>query len=329
MNVRGNAIGLIRLLRTDWLRVLWIVGLTMLSAWVAAQPPMLARRIIDEALPAGSSALLLASAALLALAMIAREALRLIHEYMAAALGLRLTGRIRRELWQRLLHAPLQFFVQTQRGEILQRLIADAEVVQGAAIQSWPRLLYETAVALAAAVAMLRMNPPVAAMAIGLVLLAVAPGQAVGRFSRRLGSETRQLQVAMMQQAQERLEAIRLVKGFTAEEREAEQFRMNQLAWSRAELRAILLGQAYMNLPRILDSLAPMLVRAFLRRPQLLLLDEATAALDNENQALVQASIEALSRSCTIITVAHRLSTIANADLIIALNEGRAVEVRR
>ena len=58
------------------------------------------------------------------------------------------------------------------------------------------------------------------------------------------------------------------------------------------------------------------IARAFLKNAPILLLDEATSALDNENEQIVQASIEALMENRTVIVVAHRLSTIENADLI-------------
>ena len=59
------------------------------------------------------------------------------------------------------------------------------------------------------------------------------------------------------------------------------------------------------------------IARAFLKNAPVLLLDEATSALDNENEAIVQQSIESLMKNRTVIVVAHRLSTIENADIIV------------
>lgn len=68
------------------------------------------------------------------------------------------------------------------------------------------------------------------------------------------------------------------------------------------------------------------LARALLRRPKLLLLDEATSSLDNENERLVQAAIEKLQGELTIVVIAHRLSTVQQADQVIVLADGQVVE---
>jgi subfamily B ATP-binding cassette protein MsbA len=68
------------------------------------------------------------------------------------------------------------------------------------------------------------------------------------------------------------------------------------------------------------------LARALLRNPRVLLLDEATSALDAENEALVQEAIGRLRAGRTTLVIAHRLSTVRDADLIVAMEAGRAVE---
>lgn len=68
------------------------------------------------------------------------------------------------------------------------------------------------------------------------------------------------------------------------------------------------------------------IARAFLKNPRVLILDEATSALDNVTEAQIQASISSLSKGRTTLVVAHRLSTIKNADKILVLEEGEIVE---
>ena len=63
------------------------------------------------------------------------------------------------------------------------------------------------------------------------------------------------------------------------------------------------------------------IARVFLKNPPILLLDEATSALDNENEKLVQESLEELAKGRTVLTIAHRLTTIRNAKTILVLTE--------
>ena len=68
------------------------------------------------------------------------------------------------------------------------------------------------------------------------------------------------------------------------------------------------------------------LARALLRDPRILLLDEATSALDTESEAAVQTALARLREGRTTIVIAHRLSTVRDADLVVALADGRAEE---
>ena len=62
------------------------------------------------------------------------------------------------------------------------------------------------------------------------------------------------------------------------------------------------------------------------KNPAILILDEATSALDNESEVIVSQSLDRLAVGRTTVTIAHRLTTIQNADRILVLSEGRIVE---
>jgi ATP-binding cassette subfamily B protein len=68
------------------------------------------------------------------------------------------------------------------------------------------------------------------------------------------------------------------------------------------------------------------IARTILRNPPVLVLDEATSSLDTQTEAALQASLEALAQGRTTVTIAHRLSTVRDADQIVVLDHGRIAE---
>ena len=68
------------------------------------------------------------------------------------------------------------------------------------------------------------------------------------------------------------------------------------------------------------------IARAFIKNAPILILDEATSALDNKSEAVVQQAIDNLMKDRTVLVIAHRLSTVRNADCIVVINDGQIVE---
>jgi ATP-binding cassette subfamily B protein len=68
------------------------------------------------------------------------------------------------------------------------------------------------------------------------------------------------------------------------------------------------------------------IARTILRNPPVLVLDEATSSLDTQTEAALQGELERLAQGRTTITIAHRLSTVRDADQIVVLDHGRIAE---
>ena len=69
------------------------------------------------------------------------------------------------------------------------------------------------------------------------------------------------------------------------------------------------------------------IARALLRAPKIIIFDEATSALDSESEKKVQFAVDNMMKKCTTFLVAHRLSTIKNADRIAVVNQGSITEI--
>ena len=104
--------------------------------------------------------------------------------------------------------------------------------------------------------------------------------------------------------------------------------RTNISYWRRAKWRSLFECEAveYESRTDHTGDQRIALARAILKDAPIVVLDEATAFADPENEALIQKAFSELTRGRTVIMIAHRLSTVVGADKILVLEEGRIVE---
>ncbi|AWD61386.1 ABC transporter permease [Limosilactobacillus reuteri] len=235
--------------------------------------------------------------------------------------GENVVSKLRKQLWQKLLKMPVKYFDDVKTGEISSRLVNDTSQVKDLLASTLPNAMTSLLQFVGALVIMLAMDWRMTLLmfvAVPLVILVMLP---VMNQSRKIGLVSQDAAVMpgtirdnltyglRREVSDEELwEALRMAyaDGFVSEMED-------QLETEIGERGIKLSGGQRQRIA---------IARAFLRDPKILMLDEATASLDAESEAMVQKALGDLMQGRTTLVIAHRLSTIVDADKIYFIENG-------
>lgn len=212
----------------------------LLAAAATLSFPLALRFVIDRGLPyAGQGTMLRGHFVILFLVAVAVGVFSAARYYMMSWLGERVTTDLRSSVYAHVLRQSPAFFETTQTGEVLSRLTADATLVQTVIGSSFSMGLRNAVLGLGALIMLVWTNPYVMSVALAAVLVVVLPAMWIGRSVRRLSRASQDRVADASAIAAEVLNAIPVVQGFTAEQRETTRFAdSNEAAFQTAIRRS-------------------------------------------------------------------------------------------
>ena len=336
-----------------------LVGLLVGAAsLVSVATPFLLKEILDTAIPQGRTGLL----SLLALGMIVTAVLTgvfgVLQTLISTTVGQRVMHDLRTAVYGRLQRMPLAFFTRTRTGEVQSRIANDIGGMQATVTSTATSLVSNLTAVVATVVAMLALDWRLTLFSLLLLPVFVWISRRVGGERKRITTQRQKQMAAMAATVTESLSVSGILLGRTMGRADSltESFARESERLVDLEVRSSMAGRWRMSVigivmaAQIHDHIAGLpdgydtlvgergyrfsggekqrlaIARTILRDPPVLILDEATSALDTRTEHAVQQAIDALSKGRTTLTIAHRLSTVRDADQIIVLDDGAVAE---
>ncbi|QEA13743.1 ABC transporter transmembrane domain-containing protein [Comamonas flocculans] len=228
--------------------MLLALAFLLLAAAATLAFPLALRVAIDRGLRyASQGSMLRAHFVLLFLVAMAVGVFSAARYYMMSWLGERVTADLKSAVYAQVLRQSPAFFETTQTGEVLSRLTADATLIHTVIGSSFSMGLRNAVLGLGALIMLVWTNPYVMSVALAAVLVVVLPAMWIGRSVRRLSRASQDRVADASAIAAEVLNAIPVVQGYTAEQREARRFAdSNEVAFQtairRSSVRALLVA---------------------------------------------------------------------------------------
>jgi ATP-binding cassette subfamily B protein len=236
---RGDLERLLGLARNQWVRLAWGTLFLFLASGATLAAPRLVQGLFDRGLSAESAPELNRLAALLFVLFVVQALASGVRFYLFTTAGERIVTDLRRLLFRRYLEQEMEFFDRHRTGELLSRLGSDTQLIQNAVSVNVSMALRSLVGALGSIVLLFTISVRLAALML-LIVPAVAAGAIVyGRRVRRRSREAQDALARAGEVAEESLGAIRTVRAFTAEPREAQRYQDRVESAFRASRRRI------------------------------------------------------------------------------------------
>ena len=302
-------------------RLSTVLVLIVVSAGLGVVSPFLLRDILDVAIPENDDALLIGLVAGMIAIAIATGVLGVAQTWLSNVVGQRVMHDLRAQVYRHLQRLSLAFFTRTRTGEIQSRIANDIGGVQTVVTTTATSIVSNVTTVVATVVAMFLLDWRLAMFSLALTPVFVLIARRVGNQRKRITATKQGVMADISSLVQESLSVsgILLGKSMGRSAELADRFERESESLADLEVRSRMAGRWMMA-----TILA--IARTILRNPPVLVLDEATSALDVQTERAVEEALDQLAAGRTTLVIAHRLSTVREADQIVVLDAGRVVE---
>lgn len=236
-----------------------VLLLVLVGAGLGVMPPLLIRRVIDDALPAGDMGLLTGLVLGMGGVTILSGALNMAEVYLNVSVGVRVMQDIRDAVYAHLQKQPLRFFTATRTGDIQSRLANDIAATQTAVTDTFSGMVSNTAVVISSIVAMVIISWELSIVALAIVPVFVYLTMVVGRRRRRITREAQRSMADLTAITGETLSVsgVMLAKTFGRERDHREEFERTNQRLATLSLRQLMTGRTFFVTVQTFFSVAP------------------------------------------------------------------------
>ena len=244
---------------SSWVLIFLSMGITAAGNLL---PPLLAREIIDVALPARDAQYLVLIVAGTILVTLVTRLVNMGRSALTVSIGQGVMFDLRNELYRHLQQQSLRFFTAAKTGEVMSRVNNDVAGIEGVVSTTPNNIVNNVITVVAITVTMFALNWQLAIVALAILPLFILPARRVGRIRQQLRRETAEHQGSLTAFMAETLSISGsvLVKAFAREKHEAERFRRRSAELRDLEIRQRMVGRWFFTLLGMFEATGPALI---------------------------------------------------------------------